>query len=418
MQRKTTASNSLPDDWEALGRLMALRLAYYVKVYGIPKELVVGLDETPVKTTPNAELATRALRNSGDVAGVGKENKYQVTATPLISAAGLLGAPSLAELEADPELKKKPALRTQIIFDGVSLVKKGPRMGQPLLTACPTDMLDKYPQFTFAQTPTHFARHESFTLLIEQNLVPYFEAKIEEMGLVGAKKIAELKALGEETPEHQHCVLKLDVYSVHREAKFRSWLKDKYPWILLNFVPASCTKKFQELDVGINSQIQLGSKTACNALQVARIEEQLEKDPEATPIIDISKSQLKRDVLPLLAAGMTKARDLGETKMRAVCRVEIEHVVLMVWSALPLIFTGALGRDGRGAGLGRRVPERGPFAPRAGRALRRVPQGGHALRTGIRAGRARGERGSGRRAYWCAAGAGLQAEVAAGFVCC
>ena len=39
MQRKTTASNSLPDDWEALGRLMALRLAYYVKVYGIPKEL-------------------------------------------------------------------------------------------------------------------------------------------------------------------------------------------------------------------------------------------------------------------------------------------------------------------------------------------------------------------------------------------
>ena len=142
MQRKTTASNSLPDDWEALGRLMALRLAYYVKVYGIPKELVVGLDETPVKTTPNAELATRALRNSGDVAGVGKENKYQVTATPLISAAGLLGAPSLAELEADPELKKKPALRTQIIFDGVSLVKKGPRMGQPLLTACPTDMLN------------------------------------------------------------------------------------------------------------------------------------------------------------------------------------------------------------------------------------------------------------------------------------
>ena len=250
MQRKTTASNSLPDDWEALGRLMALRLAYYVKVYGIPKELVVGLDETPVKTTPNAELATRAPRNSGDVAGVGKENKYQVTATPLISAAGLLGAPSLAELEADPELKKKPALRTQIIFDGVSLVKKGPRKGQPLLTACPTDMLDMYPQFTFAQTPSHFARHESFTLLIEQNLVPYFEAKIEEMGLVGAKKIAELKALGEETPEHQHCVLKLDVYSVHREAKFRSWLKDKYPWILLNFVPASCTKKLQELDVG------------------------------------------------------------------------------------------------------------------------------------------------------------------------
>ena len=200
MQRKTTASNSLPDDWEALGRLMALRLAYYVKVYGIPKELVVGLDETPVKTTPNAELATRALRNSGDVAGVGKENKYQVTATPLISAAGLLGAPSLAELESDPELKKKPALRTQIIFDGVSLVKKGPRKGQPLLTACPTDMLDMYPQFTFAQTPSHFARHESFTLLIEQNLVPYFEAKIEEMGLVGAKKIAELKALGEKTP--------------------------------------------------------------------------------------------------------------------------------------------------------------------------------------------------------------------------
>ena len=105
MQRKTTASNSLPDDWEALGRLMALRLAYYVKVYGIPKELVVGLDETPVKTTPNAELAaSAAFRRRWCWQG----KQVSGDGYAAISAAGLLGAPSRAELEADPELKKKP----------------------------------------------------------------------------------------------------------------------------------------------------------------------------------------------------------------------------------------------------------------------------------------------------------------------
>jgi hypothetical protein len=84
MQRKTTTSNHLPENWEALGEMMALRLAYYVDSFKIPKELVVGVDETPVKTTPNADSKTRAKANSGDVPGVGKDNKLQVRAKFLL----------------------------------------------------------------------------------------------------------------------------------------------------------------------------------------------------------------------------------------------------------------------------------------------------------------------------------------------
>ena len=114
-------------------------------------------------------------------------------------------------------------------------------------------------------------------LLFENALVPYYEARIEQLDLVGAKKIAALKAAGTYDPHnlahvHQRVVFKWDVYAVHREAKTREWIKENYDWILLLFVPASTTKKLQELDVGCNSTIQTGCKTKINALQIERLE--------------------------------------------------------------------------------------------------------------------------------------------------
>ena len=321
MQRKTTKALALPENWQDLGRTMALRLAYYVSLYDIPRELVVGADETPVKTTPNANVATRHKANSGDVFGLGVDDKMQITATPLISAAGLLGAPSAKELAETPELAKAPALKTQLIFSGKSRYASGPNEGKTRRTACPMAVASSYPEFTFAQTPSHFARFESVEQLLEENLVPYFEAMIEKLGLVGEKKIKEVKADGTYDPEvheHQRCVLKWDVYAVHREERTMEWIKNKFPWILLLFVPARCTSKLQELDVGVNSHIQAGSKTAMNDLEVQRLMKLRADDAEATLKLDITPSQRKRDVLALLAAGMKKARALGTATLRAL----------------------------------------------------------------------------------------------------
>ena len=39
-------------------------------------------------------------------------------------------------------------------------------------------------------------------------------------------------------------------------AKFVSWLRENYPWIRLNYVPAGCTPKAQPMDAGIIAKIK------------------------------------------------------------------------------------------------------------------------------------------------------------------
>jgi hypothetical protein len=243
--------------------------------------------------------------------------KLQVTATIAISAAGLLGAPSKAELLEKPYLAGEPSLKTQILFNGVEVKAKGRNKGDPLYGACPTDLLPDYPQFCVAQTPTHFARFTSTKLLFEDVLVPYYEATIAKLGLVGKKKIDELKSNGsydknDPLHEHQHVVLQWDVYAVHREKQTRDWIKEEYPWILLLFVPASTTPKLQELDVGCNSQIQSGARIALNKLQIVLYAALRERHPDVlVPVLDRPNAELKRDVFPLLEAGMEAARKVG-----------------------------------------------------------------------------------------------------------
>ena len=71
MQRKTTTSDHLPENYIDLLEMMNLRLAFVVNKYNIPKGLVANIDETPMKGTANGECETRAKKNSGDVKGAG-----------------------------------------------------------------------------------------------------------------------------------------------------------------------------------------------------------------------------------------------------------------------------------------------------------------------------------------------------------
>jgi hypothetical protein len=262
-----------------------------------------------------------------------------------MSAAGLLAAPSKAELDRSPHLVGEPALKTQLIFAGIEqcplipyistlsritgqeVKKKGRNAGKPLFSACPVDLLPDYRQFTIAQTPSHFARFSSTKLLFEECLVPYYEAMIEKLGLVGQKTIDELKATGKydaQNPAHQHqaCVTQLDVYAVHREKKTRDWIKENFPWMKLLFVPARTTKKLQELDVGVNSHVQSGAKTHTNTTQVNLVCAELEANKKAnidkTPILATAVRDLKRDVFPTLQAGLEHAREVGVEKMAAL----------------------------------------------------------------------------------------------------
>ena len=313
MQRKTTTSHHLPDGWEALCEMMNLRLAYIVFVHNVPRSLVVGADESPIKAVANAELRTRHGKNSGDVFGIGKDNKLQFTCTPLVSAAGKIGARSQEEFEASGRVDE-PELRTQCIGKGVERRAKGANKGEPLSSARPPNFA-AFRELTWAQTPSHFAKQSSIELLFTVCLVPYYEAEIERLGLVGRKVIARLKAADgydaddpAQNPTHQACVLKWDVYKCHRVAEILQWIHAHYAWIKLNFVPGGCTSKGQELDVLIQAQIQTGSKTKVSDLQIERIRTQ--RAAGGTSKVSVATSQLKEDMPVVLAAGLKHARRL------------------------------------------------------------------------------------------------------------
>jgi hypothetical protein len=70
---------------------------------------------------------------------------------------------------------------------------------------------------------------------MQKIVVPYFERKKRELGF----------------SSDQTCIVQLDVWSVHRSEAFRSWVRQTYPWITLDFVPGGCTGLWQVCDVGI-----------------------------------------------------------------------------------------------------------------------------------------------------------------------
>jgi hypothetical protein len=51
-RKTTTTANKLPKDWELQGLRMTQRIAYLVKCYNVPCELVVNTDQTGIHLVP------------------------------------------------------------------------------------------------------------------------------------------------------------------------------------------------------------------------------------------------------------------------------------------------------------------------------------------------------------------------------
>ena len=53
-------------------------------------------------------------------------------------------------------------------------------------------------------------------------------------------------------PGVQHAIVQIDVYSVHRGAPFRQFMRERYPHMHLVFIPAGCTGVAQVADTILN----------------------------------------------------------------------------------------------------------------------------------------------------------------------
>jgi hypothetical protein len=69
----TTIANKVSKNWELQKLQMAQRVAYLVKCYNIPRELVVNIDQTRIHLFPIRK--TWEERNSKNVAMIGQEKK-------------------------------------------------------------------------------------------------------------------------------------------------------------------------------------------------------------------------------------------------------------------------------------------------------------------------------------------------------
>ncbi|KDQ55540.1 hypothetical protein JAAARDRAFT_133764 [Jaapia argillacea MUCL 33604] len=98
-------------------------------------------------------------------------------------------------------------------------------------------------------------------------LVPYFN-----------KHKKRLNHLG------QCCIWLIDVWSVHRSQAFQDWMKEKYSWIIIFYIPGGHMGIWQPSDVGIQRLLKLAIKCSCHADIVAETLLQLHKGVSAETV--------------------------------------------------------------------------------------------------------------------------------------
>lgn len=86
----------------------------------------------------------------------------------------------------------------------------------------------------------HWSDHNTTVQWVEEVIVPYIE---------------RVKAR-DNLPAHQPAILYIDCWGSHRDPKFTGWLMEKYPQIIIRFVPGGCTGDVQPADVGLQRLVK------------------------------------------------------------------------------------------------------------------------------------------------------------------
>lgn len=87
-RRPNSMSKKLPQNWEELGKRLTLQIAYLVRAYNIPEELVVNADQTGVLLMPVGDDKTFAYKGSQNVSVTGRGDKRQISLLLAIAASG------------------------------------------------------------------------------------------------------------------------------------------------------------------------------------------------------------------------------------------------------------------------------------------------------------------------------------------
>ncbi|KAG8938021.1 hypothetical protein FRC00_001924 [Tulasnella sp. 408] len=263
-RRATKAAQATPQNAAEVTKRAFLRMTCTIQDEQIPADLVINADQTQVVLVQGTK-ASYAETGSKQVDVVGQTEKRAFTLMLSVLQSG-------------------EALPFQAIYTG-----KDPQRSLPKPTSSAySELILLGHRFEVSQTSNYWATQTTMRGYITHIAVPYFKRKIEELGL----------------PKNQRCIQYLDVWSVHRSAKFQNWLKRTYPWVILQYCPGGCTSLFQPCDANLNRLAKEAIHRAALDDIIRETTGQLERGSPAESIILDKTIGMLRDRTPgwLLAA--------------------------------------------------------------------------------------------------------------------
>lgn len=121
-------------------------------------------------------------------------------------------------------------LPPQLIYQGVTS-KSCPR----LTATCYNECVSSGFCFKCSKTDMYWSTQETMESLVDNIIAPYFEAKKCALRL----------------PPSQKTIWQINVWSVHRLERFRTWMKTHHPSIILQYIPGGCTGILQPCNIRI-----------------------------------------------------------------------------------------------------------------------------------------------------------------------
>ena len=234
-------SDKPPENMNELIRDYLHRIAYFVKVYDVPKELVINPDHTGLHYTQikgggwTADKDTPAVASGGD--------KRECTLVPCSSAAGrvcpaqiVVGGTTSASMAQG--IGKYKAARV----DGGHLEGAAKGYGGRLdaSTVLPEHALVPKWITHFAGTNNHWSDLVTSIDILVYVLVPFLKQEIARCSF----------------PEGSHAILILDCWWGWTSAVFKAYARAHYPWIHLVYVPGRCTPWAQPADRGFITRLK------------------------------------------------------------------------------------------------------------------------------------------------------------------
>ncbi|KIO20133.1 hypothetical protein M407DRAFT_16027 [Tulasnella calospora MUT 4182] len=199
-RRATRAAQKVPANWVDQMQELRLRLAWYIKEYDIPPELIINFDQTNIVYS-HGSSTTWAPTGSKQVAVVGLEEKRAFTVVVGVTCAG-------------------QAVPFQVIYKGATTAS----VPSPAATSY-TDCRNLGFRFLPSGTETYWASFETMVMYLRDIIEPFVSRAKEKLGL----------------PDEQKTILLMDAWAVHRSRQFLDHLASNYPNFLPAFVPAGCT---------------------------------------------------------------------------------------------------------------------------------------------------------------------------------